>query len=138
MASFSLGNVPHFRPSHIFPLLGGVGMVLGAVLPLTNPPNAIRTFGLPEHIARSGPAQACFTIYGSRAASLGAALFIFYYQGKLKAVDTILSLQAYAGIVDAYVCWKEGVPRKAVARLATGLLVGAWGIMGLTAGDSTV
>lgn len=111
-------------------------MGIGAVLPLWNPERAIRMFGFPERIATSQPAQACFAVYGARATCLGMAIWVFYLQGKLQAVDTILALQSYVMAVDTYVCWKEGVPKKAVFRAVTGILVGGWGLLGLTSGAS--
>ena len=125
-----------FRPIHIPPLLVATTMGIGAILPLRDPKGAIHMFGLPDRIASSQPAQACFILYGARATCLGAAIWIFYLQGKLQAVDTILALQGYVGAVDAYVCWKEGVPKKAVGRALIGLVVAGWGLLGLTAGDS--
>jgi hypothetical protein len=111
-------------------------MGIGAVMPLWNPQGAIRAFGFPERIATSQPAQACFTVYGARATCLGMAIWIFYLQGKLQAVDTILALQSYATAVDAYVCWREGVPQKALLRALAGVLVGGWGLLGLTSRGS--
>ncbi|KAK5045323.1 hypothetical protein LTR84_009429 [Exophiala bonariae] len=121
-----------FRPLHIPPLLAASAMGIGALMPLWNPRAAIRAFGFPERIAISEPAQACFTVYGARSTCLGAAIWIFYLQGKMQAVDTILALQIYTTAVDAYICWREGVPQKAVMRVFAGVLVGGWGISGLT------
>ena len=128
--------MPPFRPLHIPPLLMATSMAIGAVMPLWNPEGAIRLFGLPERIATSQPAQACFTLYGSRATCLGMAIWIFYLQGKLKAADTILALQGYAVAVDAYICWREGVPKKAIARALIGVVVAGWGALGLTSRGS--
>ncbi len=60
-------------------------------------------------------------------------MWIFYLQGKFAAVDTVLSLLLYVGAVDAYVCWLEGMPGKAVFRGVSGLVIGGWGFLGLTA-----
>ena len=49
-----------------------------------------------------------------------------------KAVDTILSLMLYVAMVDGWVCWQEGVPGRAVFRLCAGVVVGGWGLLGLT------
>ncbi|KEF63280.1 uncharacterized protein A1O9_01257 [Exophiala aquamarina CBS 119918] len=125
-------STSHFRPLHIPPLLAATSMGIGAVVPLWNPVAAIRAFGLPDRIATSPPAQAVFKVYGARSTCFGAAIWIFYLQGKLEAVDTILALQSYATVVDAWVCWREGVPRTALMRALAGVLVGGWGLLGLT------
>lgn len=39
------------------------------------------------------------------------------------------------GLADGYVCWQEGVPGRAVFRLASGLVIAAWGWFGMTAGS---
>jgi len=122
----------HFRLPHIPVLLAATTMSVGAVVPLWNPVAAIRAYGLPDRIAKSPAAHACFKAYGARSTCFGAAIWIFYLQGKLDAVDTILALQAYAGAVDAWVCYSEGVPRTAFSRAVAGLLVGGWGLLGLT------
>lgn len=103
-------------------------------MPLWNPAGAIRAFGLSERFATSAEAQACFTVYGSRMTMIGVAMWIFYLRGDFEAVNTILALVGgYCSAVDAYICWREGIPGKAVFRGTAGLLVGGWGMLGLMA-----
>jgi hypothetical protein len=128
--------MPSFRLLHVPPLLAATAMTIGAIMPFWDPEGAIRLFGLPERIATSQPAQACFTLYGARATCLGMAIWIFYLQGKLKSADTILALQGYVAAVDAYICWQEGVPKKAIFRALVGVIVGGWGALGLTSRGS--
>ena len=128
----------NFRPRHTFPLLVGAIMTTGAIMPLINPAAAIRAHGFPDRIALSEPAQACFTIYGARSSAFGAAIWIFFLQGKLAAVDTIMALQGYAGLVDLWVSWKEGATRSSSFGVGMRILVGVWGMLGLTAGGESV
>lgn len=72
-----------------------------------------------------------FPIYGSRAQIHGLCIWIFYLQGKLDVVDTLLAVLVYAGIVDWYICWREGMP--GLWRFAAGLTLFIWGTLGMTA-----
>jgi len=103
-------------------------------MPFFNAEYAILEFGLPKRIAISKPAQSVMILSSARITTLGLALFTFYFQNKLAAVDTILLLLGYVGLADCYVCWIEGVPNKAVFRLASGLVIAAWGWFGMTEG----
>lgn len=123
----------HFRPHHTFPLLVATTMTLGALTPLVNPAAAIRSFGLPDRIALSQPAQACFTLYGVRASAFGAAIWMFWLKGQFAAVDIMMLLQGYAGMVDGWVCCREGWTGKGVFGVGVRLVVGIWGLLGLTA-----
>ncbi|KAL4862623.1 hypothetical protein BDV12DRAFT_178600 [Aspergillus spectabilis] len=68
-----------------------------------------------------------------RITAFGLALWTLYIQQQLEAFDTILTiLGGYVGLVDGYVCWKEGVPGKAVFRTGSGLVIAAWGFGRLT------
>jgi hypothetical protein len=61
-------------------------------------------------------------------------MFTFYFQNKLTEMDTIMIIMgAYVGAVDGYVCWREGVPNKAIFRAASGAAIAAWGWFGMTA-----
>jgi hypothetical protein len=66
------------------------------------------------------------------ATALGLALTMFYAQGKQVDFDTILPLLCYVGLVNGYVCWREGVPGRGVFRAISGVVIGAWGLFGLT------
>lgn len=59
-------------------------------------------------------------------------MWLFYLQRNLAAVDTVLSLMLYVGCVDGYGCWKEGVPGRGVFRFCAGVVVGGWGMLGIT------
>lgn len=117
---------------HIPPLLIATGLTYGGTIPFWKPAAAIREFGLSEGFAQSQPAQQSFVIGGARVSIIGVAMWIFYLQGKLPEVDTMMTLMAYMGAVDGYVCWKEGVARTGAFRAAVGFILGAWGWFGLT------
>jgi hypothetical protein len=74
----------------------------------------------------------------ARITAIGLALSIFYSQGKLVEFDTVLSVLGYVGLVDGYVCWKEGVPAKGLFRAASGLSIAAWGCFGMTSATAGV
>jgi hypothetical protein len=124
-----------FRPMHLPPLVIGTLLSLGGMIPFWDSPRAIREYGLPERFAVSAPAQACFVISGARISALGMAIWIFYLRGQLAAVDTILGLLAYVGVVDGIVCWQEGVAGRGLFRAFCGVVIGGWGMLGLTAGS---
>jgi hypothetical protein len=102
-------------------------------MPMFAPVRAIREFGLPDSIANSHGGQVYAKVYGTRATIHGAALWIFYLQGNLEAVDTNLALLLWVGFMDGYICWQEGAPKHAWKRLVGGLFFGVWGLLGLTA-----
>lgn len=101
-------------------------------MPFWNAAYAIEEFGLPKRIAVSKEAQAIMITASGRTTALGLALFTFYSQNKLREVDTIMFILGYLGLVDGYVCWREGVPGKAVFRTVSGLLIAAWGWFSMT------
>ena len=43
------------------------------------------------------------------------------------------STLGYVGLIDGFVCWLEDVPSKAIFRTLSGILMAAWGWVGLTA-----
>jgi hypothetical protein len=70
----------------------------------------------------------------ARTSALGDCMFAFYFAEKFAAVDTVMMIMgAYVGAVDGYACWKEGVPNKAIFRVASGATIAAWGWFGMTA-----
>ncbi|KAL8993767.1 MAG: hypothetical protein Q9169_006099 [Polycauliona sp. 2 TL-2023] len=117
---------------HIPPLLVATALTFGGLMPFFNAEHAIQEFGLPKRIAISKPAQSIMIVSSARITAIGIALFTFYFQGKFEAVDTILLILGYVGLVDGYVCWLEGVPGKAVFRTLSGTLIAAWGWYGMT------
>ncbi|KAI4273228.1 MAG: hypothetical protein LQ337_004788 [Flavoplaca oasis] len=116
-----------FALRHVPPLLVATVLTFGGLMPFFNAEHAIMEFGLPKHIAVSKPAQSVMIVGSARITAIGIALFTFYLQGKLEAVDTILLILGYVGLVDGYVCWLEGVPGKAIFRTLSGTLIAAWG-----------
>jgi hypothetical protein len=124
--------MPQIRPLHVPPLLLASVFTIGGMMPFWNAPGAIRSFGLPEHIANSKLAQTCFTVYSSRMTAWGIGMWTFWFRNNLKAIDTMLSLLLYVGAVDGYVCWKEDVPNQGLFRAFSGVLVGGWGLLCLT------
>ena len=124
----------NFALRHIPSLLVATATTFGGLMPFFNAEYAILEFGLPQRIAISKPAQSIMIVSSARIAAIGLALFTFYWQEKLAAVDTIMAILGYVGLVDGYVCWREGVPNKAVFRALSGALITAWGWFGMTAG----
>ncbi|CAG8981796.1 hypothetical protein HYALB_00004739 [Hymenoscyphus albidus] len=125
-SQFALGHIPA--------LFVATATTFGGLMPFFNAEHAILEFGLPQRIASSKPAQSVMILSSARISTLGLTLFVFYFQEKLAAVDTIMLLLGYVGLVDGYVCWLEGVPKKAMFRLASGLLIAGCGWFGLTEG----
>ncbi|KAK2736780.1 hypothetical protein FQN57_000552 [Myotisia sp. PD_48] len=119
---------------HLPPLLVATATTFGGLMPYFNAESAILEFGLPQRIAISKPAQAIMITSSARITTIGLVLFTFYFQNKLAEVDTVLSLLGYIGLADGYVCWREGVPKKAAFRAVSGLLIAAWGWFGLSQG----
>lgn len=124
--------MPTFSRYHILPLFVGTALGLGPLRTFWDPAGSILEFGLPERIALSQPAQQSFVISGARVSALGAATWIFYLQNNLAAVDIIMSLMLWLGAVDGYVCWQEGTHGQAVFRATSGLVIGIWGLLGLS------
>ncbi|KAJ6499806.1 hypothetical protein DFH09DRAFT_945135, partial [Mycena vulgaris] len=116
---------------HIPSLFVATATTFGGLMPFFNAEHAILEFGLPLRIAASKPAhwQSIMILSSARITAIGLVIFLFYFQGNLAAVDTVMALMAYVGAVDGYVCWMEGVPGKALFRAGSGLLIGAWGAL---------
>ncbi|KAL0932680.1 uncharacterized protein CTRU02_211643 [Colletotrichum truncatum] len=129
----SLANVSQrFRLAHLFPIFVAVAHTLGSLVSVFDPEGAIHSFGLPERFAQSPIAHACFLLSGARLSTLGMAQLLFYLRGDFFAVDIIMALLVCVGLVDGFVCWQEGVPSAAIFRATSGLVIGAWGALGLT------
>jgi hypothetical protein len=125
----------HFTARHIPTLFVGIATTFGGLMPFFNARYAIEEFGLPKRIAVSKEAQSIMILSSARVTAVGASILVFYFQEKLREVDTVmLILGSYVGAVDGYVCWKEGVPGKAVFRAGSGLAIALWGWFGMTAG----
>lgn len=121
-----------FKLAHLFPLFVGGAHTLGGIVPFFAKDAGIRSFGLPERFAESTIAQACFVLDGARLSVLGTAQLIMYLRGDYAAVDIIMALLVYVGLVDGYVCWREGEMGSAVFRATSGIVIGTWGALGLT------
>jgi Domain of unknown function (DUF4267) len=124
----------NFALRHVPPLLVATALTFGGLMPFFNAEYAILEFGLLKRITISKPAQSIMIVSSARITAIGLALFTFYYQEKFAAVDTILAILGYVGLVDGYVCWHEDVRNKAAFRTISGALIAAWGWFGMTAG----
>lgn len=126
--------MPTFQYTHLPTLFVATALTIGGMWPLYNPQSAIREMGFPARIHTSKEAQAIMTLGMGRTTCIGLALWTFYLQGKLEEVDTILVLLGgWVGAIDAWVCWKEGVPGKSVFRGTSGAAIALWGWSGMTA-----
>ncbi|KAF0325773.1 hypothetical protein GQ607_006905 [Colletotrichum asianum] len=121
-----------FKPAHLFPLFVAVAHTIGGIVPFFAKDAGIRSFGLPERFAESTIAQACFVFDGARFSVLGMLQLIMYLRGDYVVVDIIMALLVYVGLVDGYVCWREGEMGSAVFRATSGVVIGTWGALGLT------
>lgn len=122
-----------FDPWHIPALFVASALTFGGMWPYFDATSAIQDFGLPKRIANSKEARGVFLVSASRTTVIGAIMFAFYFQDKLADVDTVMViLGSYVGAADGYVCWREGVPDKAVFRSLSGLAIAVWGWYGMT------
>ncbi|CAG9952196.1 unnamed protein product [Clonostachys rosea f. rosea IK726] len=126
--------LPPFSPRHIPPLFIATAFTLGGLLPLWNPARAIREYGLPERVAESPTAHSPFAAYGSRTTIIGVVMWTLYIRREYRSLDTVMSLLLFAGGVDGYLCWKEGVPGRGWFRFLSSVVFSVWGLAGLTGG----
>lgn len=125
----------HFELRHVPTLFAATMMTFGGMWSFFDPRAAMLAFGLPDRVAATLGAATVMHINNARTTVLGMCLYTLYFRRQLAACDVILAiLGAYAGVVDSYVVWKEGNPRKAVFRLANSWLLSAAGFAGWTAG----
>ena len=124
-----------FSLRHIPALFQATAFVVGGALPYFNPRQAILAFGLPEQIASSPPAQLYSTVDGSRVITLGVLLWLFYLQGNLAAVDTILiCIGSILGGLTGWINYKDGSMNMAIAHAVAGVFYTGWGWFGMTEG----
>ncbi|KAF9526579.1 hypothetical protein CPB83DRAFT_724634, partial [Crepidotus variabilis] len=123
----------NFNPRHILPLFVATTTTFGGLISLFNAEHSILSFGLPKRIAVSQPAQSVMILSSARVTAIGLALYTLYFQDNLAAVDILLAISGYIGLVDAYVCWKEGVRITAIVRLTMTTTIAVWGWFGMTA-----
>jgi hypothetical protein len=121
--------------SHILPLFIGTSVTLACTPAYFDQAKAIRMFGLPERIATSPTAYSPWILYSSRIQATGMMILIFYAKGNYEAVDTVLSFIGFFGVVDIWVCMREGVRDKAWQRGLMSAVVGMYGLLGWTSGS---
>jgi hypothetical protein len=121
-----------FTPYHIPPLFGATALTFGGLWPIFNGEASLLEFGLPKRVAISKSAQNVQILSSGRGTAIGLAIYAFYFQDKFEEVDTILLSLLYVGLIDGYVCWKEGVAGRGLFRFASGAFFAAWGWFGLT------
>ncbi|KAK7981353.1 hypothetical protein PG996_009041 [Apiospora saccharicola] len=127
----------HFEPRHIPALFTATVMTFGGLWTFFDPHGSMLEFGLPERVARTREAAAVMHINNARTTTIGMCMYALYFTRQLPACDTILAiLGAYAGLVDSWVVWREGNPRKAAFRLVSSGLLSAAGFARLTSGGS--
>ncbi|RYP41590.1 hypothetical protein DL767_000932 [Monosporascus sp. MG133] len=125
----------HFELRHIPALFTATVMTFGGMWSFFDPRGAMLEFGFPDRIAGTPAAAAVMHINNARTTAFGMCMYTFYFRRELAACDTILAiLGAYGGLVDSYVVWREGNPRKAAFRLLSSGLLSAVGFAGWTAG----
>ncbi|KAH8908969.1 hypothetical protein BR93DRAFT_520052 [Coniochaeta sp. PMI_546] len=122
-----------FNAYHIPALLVCFTSMLGSPWSLLSPSTSLSEFGFLPAIAQSRAAQPVMAVAQTRGAVIGLLTAIFYSRGQYADVDLILALYgSYAGVVDAYIVWKEGNRGKGVFRLVGSWLIAAAGLAGLT------
>lgn len=108
-------------------------MTFGGMWPIFNARRAMIEFGFPARITDSPTAAPVMVIGSARTTCIGLLVFLFYSRDQLDLVDQVMAvIGAYAGLVDSYVVWKEGRPRKAIFRFVSSWLLSAWGFAGMT------
>ncbi|KAK8133605.1 hypothetical protein PG984_005617 [Apiospora sp. TS-2023a] len=123
----------NFNLRHIPALFTATVMTFGGMWSYFDARRAMLEFGFPERIANTPAAAAIMHVNNARTTVLGMCIYALYFTGQRAACDTILAiLGAYAGLVDSYVVWKEGNPRKAAFRLVNSWLLSAVGFAGWT------
>lgn len=119
---------------HIPSLFIATTFTFGGLWPLWDPKAPMLEFGLPEHIADSEAARTVFIVYASRMTVMGLVLYLFHYRRLYSAIDILMLCLGWAGVVDGYVCWKEGVPGRAVFRALSGAILAGLGALKFTEG----
>ncbi|KAK1703555.1 uncharacterized protein BDZ83DRAFT_595239 [Colletotrichum acutatum] len=121
------------NPRHIFPLFVATTTTFGGLLALFNPTGSIKAFGLPDRIASSPTAHATFSLSSARTSVIGLLIYTFHARGDFRAIDSVLLISGfYCGIVDGYVCYKEGESGKGLFRVLSSWAVGLYGGLGIT------
>ncbi|KAK6851403.1 hypothetical protein PG995_012525 [Apiospora arundinis] len=125
-----------FELRHVPALLAATAMTFGGLWTFFDPRGAMLEFGLPDRVASTPAAASVMHLTNARTTSLGLSMYALYFSGNFAGCDIVLSvLGAYAGLVDSWVVWREGNPRKAAFRLVSSGLLSAAGLAGWTAGN---
>ncbi|KAH7125696.1 hypothetical protein B0J11DRAFT_615037 [Dendryphion nanum] len=95
-----------FPLAHISSVLAAAVLTFGGMIPLFNPHFAMSSLVLPQRITASKEAQFIMALGMARTITIG-----------FDEVDIMLFiLGSYLRATDAYICWQEGVPKKAIFR----------------------
>lgn len=130
--STMLANI-HLR--HAPALLVASTMTFGGMWSLFDPRGSMHEFGFPSRIATTPAAAPVFQTGNARTTVIGLLTFYFYARDQLSVVDVILAVTgAYCGLLDSYVVWREGNPKKAAFRLVSSGFLSVCGLWGVTAG----
>lgn len=122
----------HFTLRHIAPLFVATTTTFGGLWPLWDARSAMLEFGFPAHIAETRATHPVMITSSARTSVLGALILVFYFQGNLSEMDTVIALfGTYIGLTDWWALRNEN-GGKAVFRLVSGLLIGTWGIFGMS------
>ncbi|KAB5575788.1 hypothetical protein GE09DRAFT_1093343 [Coniochaeta sp. 2T2.1] len=122
-----------FTPYHIPALLTSLTSMSGSPWSLISPSSSLAEFGFLPAISNSRAAQPVMVVAQTRGAVLGALTAIFYLRGQYADVDLIMAIYGgYAGLLDAWVVYKEGNRGKGWFRLAASWAIMAAGLEGLT------
>ncbi|KAF2756326.1 hypothetical protein EJ05DRAFT_501825 [Pseudovirgaria hyperparasitica] len=124
----------HFTLFQTPSLFVASAVTFGGLWPFFNAHGAILEFGLPPRVALSKEAQAIMVLSSARGTVVGLSMFMLYFRERFVEFDMVMAtLGLYVGAVDAWICWREGMPSKAVFRGVSGALIAAWGLAGMTA-----
>ena len=118
--------------NHLPAVFLGSAVTLACIPPYFDVPRGVRSYGLPERVATTTAVHSPWLLYTSRMQSIGAMILVFYARGDYTAVDTVMSFIGFTGVVDVYICLKEGVPKNAVFRGVLSAFFAGWGLMGMT------
>ncbi len=121
-----------FTAWHILPLLVATATTVGGVWPFFDARGAMLEFGYPVFIVEKPATHPVMITSSARSSILGALMLVFYFQGKLVEMDTVLALfGVWAGFADWYALRGQN-NSKSWFRLFSGLCLGTWGFLGLS------
>lgn len=98
------------------------------------PEAALGEFGFPPNIAQSKAAWPVIKTGSSRVTAIGLAIWGMYFGGHLEAIDILIASMFWVGLVDGWVCYKEGKPGSVMFRTGTTSVIALWGFLGMTSG----